>query len=291
MPRIDIAFEIEGMTIPRDHGPALDAALCRVVPQLRRDGRIGVDPIRGRRAGPGRLALRDASRLRVRHPAEQKAIYLSSVGRALKLGGSRIAVGMPRGERLTPSPSLASRLVIFEGVGEPADVLASVRRRLDERGVAGEPALIPSAYPARRGQPRRRALEVNGTKFVGFALRLRSLTAEESLSVQERGLRAQGDGVRGVRAGRKAALACAGSRKNPAGWPGRGIRRCGAAAGGRWDASLRPPVAPRPGQADLSGPPADVVRATRVHAALVRAKPWNRSKRRSLVSWKDDRIA
>ena len=132
MPRIDIAFEIEGTTIPHDHGSALDAALGRVVPQWRRDGRIGVPPIRGRRAGPGRLALREASRLRVRLPAEQEATYLSLVGRTLSLGGSRIAVGMPHGERLAPSPSLASRLVIFEGVSEPADFLASARRHRDE---------------------------------------------------------------------------------------------------------------------------------------------------------------
>ena len=188
LPMIDIAFEIEGTTIPRDHDSALDAALGRVVPRMRRDGRIGVPPIRGRRAGPGRLALRDTSRLRLRLPAEQKATDLSLVGRALNLGGSRIAVGMPHAKRLTPSPSLASRLVIFEGVSEPANFLASVRRRPDEHGVAGEPALVPSAHPSRRGQPKRRALEVNGAKYVGFALRLRSLTAEGSLSVQERGL-------------------------------------------------------------------------------------------------------
>jgi hypothetical protein len=51
---------------------------------------------------------------------------------------------MPHGERLAASPSLASRLVIFEGVGEPADFLASVRRHLDEQGIAGEPAFVPS---------------------------------------------------------------------------------------------------------------------------------------------------
>jgi CRISPR-associated protein Cas6 len=105
---------------------------------------------------------------------------------------------MPHGEPQTPSPSLASRLVIFEGVSEPADFLASVRRHLDERGVAGEPALVPSAHPSRRGQPRRRALEVNGTKIVGFALRLGSLTAEGSLAVQEQAVgvrRGMGCGV------------------------------------------------------------------------------------------------
>jgi CRISPR-associated protein Cas6 len=203
MPMIDLAFEIEGTTIPHDHGSALDAAVCRVVPPWRRDGRIGVHPIRGRRAGPGRLDLLeldllDMSRLRVRLPAEQRATYLMLVGRALSLGGSRLAAGMPHGERLTPSPSLASRLVIFEGVSEPADSLASVRRHLDEPGVAGEPALVPSAHPSRRGQPKRRALEVNGAKYVGFALRLRSLTAEGSLAVQEQGvgvLRGMGCGV------------------------------------------------------------------------------------------------
>ena len=42
MPRIGIAFEIEGTTIPHDHGSALDSALGRFVPPWRRDGRIVV---------------------------------------------------------------------------------------------------------------------------------------------------------------------------------------------------------------------------------------------------------
>ena len=138
-------------------------------------------------------AMREATR-----QAELKATYLILVGRTLNLGGSRIAMGMPHGERLAASPSLASRLVTFEGVSEPADFLASVRRHLDEQGVAGEPALVPSAHPSRRGQPKRRAPEVNGTKYVGFALRLGSLTADGSLSVQEQGVgvrRGMGCGV------------------------------------------------------------------------------------------------
>jgi CRISPR-associated protein Cas6 len=116
------------------------------------------------------------------------ATDLMLVGRTPSLGGSRIAVGMPHGERLAASPSLASRLVIFEGVSEPADFPASVRRHRDEQGVAGEPAVVPSAHPSRRGQPKRRALEVNGTKIVRFALRVVDLTAEGSLAVQEQGL-------------------------------------------------------------------------------------------------------
>ena len=74
---------------------------------------------------------------------------------------------------------------------EPADFLASVRRHLDEQGVASGPALVPSSNPSRQGRPMLRALEVNGAKFVGFALRLRDLTAEGSLSVQEQGLGVQ----------------------------------------------------------------------------------------------------
>ena len=64
MPVIDLAFEISGTTIPLDYGYGLFSALCRVVPQLHGDRRVGVHPIRGIRLQPRRLTLVPQSRLR-----------------------------------------------------------------------------------------------------------------------------------------------------------------------------------------------------------------------------------
>lgn len=71
MPIIDLSFNIIGTTIPLDHGYSLFSALCRVVPQLHGDTRIGVHPIRGRQTAPGVLSLIDSSRIRLRLPSEE----------------------------------------------------------------------------------------------------------------------------------------------------------------------------------------------------------------------------
>src|SRR3954451_5091401 len=87
MPVIDLAFELGVAAIPLDYGYALFSALCRVVPHLHGDRRVGVHPIRGIRLGPRRLSLVPPSRLRLRLPAEEIAPYLALAGSVLDLDG------------------------------------------------------------------------------------------------------------------------------------------------------------------------------------------------------------
>lgn len=57
MPQIDLAFQLVGSSIPLDHGYALFAALCRIVPSVHGDKRIGVHPISGAPAGAGDVGI------------------------------------------------------------------------------------------------------------------------------------------------------------------------------------------------------------------------------------------
>ena len=68
MPVIDLSFVLVGRSIPLDHGYSLFSAICRVVPSLHGDRRVGVHPIRGQQTAPGVLTLTDRSRLKVRLP-------------------------------------------------------------------------------------------------------------------------------------------------------------------------------------------------------------------------------
>ena len=188
MPVIDLAFEIRGTKLPLDHGYPLFSALCRAVPSLHADPRVGVHPIGGRRSSPGVLTLGERSRLRLRLPTEGLAPYVGLAGTTIEVGGHRLDVGVPRVEAIEPAASLASRLVVFRGPLEPAGFEASVRRQLAARGVGGEPRFVPSAQAAWVGQPKRRVLKIKDKRVVGYALRLTGLTAAESLDVQERGL-------------------------------------------------------------------------------------------------------
>lgn len=188
MPTIDLTFQLRGGPISLDHGYALFAALCRVVPGLHGDRRVGVHPIRGVRLEPCRLTLVPQSRLRLRLPSEEVATYLALAGSRVDLDRDFLSVGIPRVDALRPAAELSSRLVTIGRHIDPGPFLASVREQLAGLGVAAEPSLTSSTDPARSGQPCRRVIRVKGRRIVGYALRISGLTAEESLTVQERGL-------------------------------------------------------------------------------------------------------
>jgi CRISPR-associated protein Cas6 len=188
MPTIDLAFALRGSTIPLDYGYALFGALCRVVPGLHGDRRVGVHPIRGMRLEPRRLTLVPQSRLRLRLPSEEIAPYLALAGSRIELEGDLLSVGIPRVEPLRPAASLEARLVTIGHLTDPGPFEESARRHLASYGVAAEPAFLVDTHPDRLGRPVRRVVRIKGRRIVGFPLVIPNLTAEESLIVQERGL-------------------------------------------------------------------------------------------------------
>lgn len=188
MPTIDLAFDLQGSSIPLDYGYALFGAISRIIPAIHGDGRIGVHPIRGMKRERGRLALVPQSKLRLRMPSEEIGSYLPLAGSVLELDGSRIRVGVPRSEPLVPAVTLASRIVTIGHHEEPGPFLESVNKQLTEMGVKARAEFQPSSDPERYGEPLRRILRVKDRKIIGYAMKVEGLTAEESLIVQEKGL-------------------------------------------------------------------------------------------------------
>jgi CRISPR-associated protein Cas6 len=188
MPVIDLSFVLVGTTIPIDHGYALFSALCRVVPALHGDRRLGVHPIRGVQTAPGVLNLTERSRLKLRLPSEEIAPYIGVAGQTLDLGGHRVRVGIPRVEALVPAANLAARLVTFRNALDPSTFEADCRRELERMHISGSPELVPSTRAKFAGQPLRRVVRIKDRRVVGFALRVVGLTAEESVRLQEEGL-------------------------------------------------------------------------------------------------------
>jgi CRISPR-associated protein Cas6 len=188
MPVIDLAFELRGTTIPLDYGYSLFSSLCRLVPQLHGDRRVGVHPIRGIRMQPRRLTLVPQSSLKLRMPLEEITPYLALSGQSLDLEGSQLTIGLFRSEHLHPSANLTARMVTIGRLIEPEAFEESLRRQLTGLGVAAELGFVPSADRDRAGQPTRRVLRIKGKAIVGYAINVQGLTAEESLVVQEHGL-------------------------------------------------------------------------------------------------------
>lgn len=177
MPYIDLAFRLNGTTVPVDHGYALYAALSHLVPEIHSAQEIGVQPIRGTYGGDGTLHLTTFSRLILRLPDDQIRSYLKLAGKKLDVDGHSLRTGVPEVRTLRPVANLRARLVTIKGFMEEGPFLEAAKRQLQSLGVAGEILL---------GE--RRTFRVKEKQVVGFEVAVTSLTAEESLTLQEKGL-------------------------------------------------------------------------------------------------------
>ena len=177
MPLIDLAFRLAGSSVPVDHGYALYAALSRILPELHAANDIGVQPIRGVYSGNGTLHLADFSRLILRLPDEQIQAYLKLAGKRLAVDDHPLSVGVPEVRTLRPVVRLRARLVTIKGFLQEDEFLAAAKRQLEQLDISGQ---------AHIGT--RRTFRVRDKQVVGFEMGVSQLTAEESLTLQERGL-------------------------------------------------------------------------------------------------------
>jgi len=197
MHSVDISFTVTGNTIPADHGFALYGALSGIIPAIHSDEQIGIHPINGMPAGNRRIALTPASRLTVRLPAERIKDILVLSGKQLRVDEAVIRIGTPTTRALIPAARLYSRLVVIKGFTEPMPFLNAVQRQLDTLGVKGKPALVEQSHiaEANKGSAKgthspflRRTIKIHNRDIVGFALKIEELTAEESITIQEKGI-------------------------------------------------------------------------------------------------------
>jgi CRISPR-associated protein Cas6 len=177
MPYIDLAFRLTGTTVPVDHGYALFAALSRIIPNIHDAKEIGVQPIRGVYGGDGNLHLSDSSRLILRLSDDQIRPYLKLAGTRLDVDRNVLHVGVPEVRLLRPVVSLRARLVTIKGFLEAETFLEAAKRQLQDLQVAGETHI-----------GKRKTFRVKDKQVVGFVIGITNLTAEESLTLQEKGL-------------------------------------------------------------------------------------------------------
>lgn len=191
MDAVDLAFALVGDTLPLDHGYALYASLCRVVPALHQHRQIGVHPIRGEAMGEGCMRLTERSLLRIRTPAESIPCLLPLAGKNLEVDGHKLRLGVPQVFALKPAMTLVARVVTIKGFLDPVTFLDAARRQVGEMGLPDSVTLqVPLHALARlnAGQPIRRTLRVKDKTIVGFPLRVEGLALNDSLTLQSRGL-------------------------------------------------------------------------------------------------------
>jgi CRISPR-associated protein Cas6 len=183
---VDLSFQLtSAQPIPADHGYALYAAVSRLLPAVHAENGFAIHPIGGRQVGERRMELMPWSTLSIRVPADQISSLLALAGKSLELHDATIRVGVPEVRPLIPATALRSRLVVIKVANVDARALtaerfaAAARRQLDDLGIAPAAQLTLG---------KRRSLGVHRKEIVGYELVVEGLTAEESITLQEKGL-------------------------------------------------------------------------------------------------------
>jgi CRISPR-associated protein Cas6 len=183
---VDVAFQVRGTTIPRDHAYSLFHALVGRLEWLRSEPLAGVHAIRGTVSAAGNIFLGLRAKLVLRLTAERAEQALAGLTGARLGVGSGLEVGEGRIRELLPFATQYSRLV-STGSADETEFLAEAASLLKQAG-------LPDAMICGKAH---RALTPQGD-ICGFSLLLHGLTAAQSLAVQENGLgggRALGCGI------------------------------------------------------------------------------------------------
>ena len=138
---------------------------------------IGIQNMRGRFAGQGRLDITPQTRLIIRAPSNWVDRFLPLVGSNLSVDGHDISVGMPSTRSLRPASSLYAHRVTTRNGNDETRFDSEIANKLASAGIRGCPV---------RGQ--RRILRLRDKRVVAHSLLVSELDARESMLLLEKGL-------------------------------------------------------------------------------------------------------
>lgn len=174
---VDLAFPIEGRSLPRDHRARLAAALTERLPWLGVAPGSGVHRLNVVVGGGAEALLSARTRLLLRVPRERAAEAAAALsGVALRIGDAPLQLGRPVQRELLPHRTLYAHFVAAEGSDE-LRFLAMVDDELQALGVACRPVC-----------GRHQQLHGGAGVLPGFSLLLDGLSPADALRVLEAGL-------------------------------------------------------------------------------------------------------
>ncbi len=175
---VDLAFPLQGRSVPSQYTEALHAALQQALPWLAQEARAGIHPLKlvhGSTAGPVGL-LSPRTRLLLRLPRERVGEAAALAGSTLAVGGHAVQLGEPHARELLPHATLYAYAVAAENEDEVV-FMQGIGRELNALGVRTH-----TVCGKRQGR------EMAGRSLTTFSLMLHGLTQADSLRVQEQGL-------------------------------------------------------------------------------------------------------
>jgi CRISPR-associated protein Cas6 len=175
---VDLAFAIDGGTLPADHDLQLWREIVRCLPRLEAASGAGIHPLKTSPGGEGTVLLARRAKLILRLPAW-------CAGDAMKLTGSTLSVGSglavgPGSERpLRPWATLHAHRVASQAAGD-TDFIDEIERWLATREIRC--GVITGGRRTRRAGER----EIRGWSVV-----LHDVRDADSLCVQSEGMGAE----------------------------------------------------------------------------------------------------
>lgn len=185
-PFVELSFPIQGKTLPADHCYGLYAAFVDLIPEVRRHSDISILTIPGFANKQGQILLTKQSSSRIRVPISKIPLVYPLAGKRLSIGTHEIKIGIPAIYTLRPSGTLEARIVTIKGKNytQSEAFLAAAKRQLENLGISGEVAIPVD----QENNPLRKTIKVQRFTIVGFTTEVSSLSDEDSLKLQKKGI-------------------------------------------------------------------------------------------------------
>ena len=177
-PFTDLQFDLEGQSIPADHGQSLHDALLACLPELAGLGELAVHPVAGAPSGrDDTLVLNRRTKLFLRLPSLHVDQAMQLCGCQIEAGAGHLKIGSAKPRPLLPFAELHSPLVILN-TNDELDFLEEAHRQLALLDIQGAGLIC---------NKRRTILTASG-EATGFGLMIHGLLPVQSLLLQERGI-------------------------------------------------------------------------------------------------------
>ena len=173
---VDVAFDIEGTSLPVDHAWPLLVAIEAQLPWLPGEALAGIHPLRAAPTTYGVVLLAQRAKLVLRLPESRLPDALRLRDTELDVGGSTLKIGAGNARTLRPGSTLSAQKVASVAADDAA-FEADVGRMLQRMGV--KCGFISGR--SRRG-------DAGGREIVGYALTLHGLGPADSLRIQREGM-------------------------------------------------------------------------------------------------------
>ncbi|MGH8670448.1 MAG: type I-MYXAN CRISPR-associated protein Cas6/Cmx6 [Burkholderiales bacterium] len=173
---VDIAFDLEGKSLPRDNCSALLREVVRLLPWVETERHTGIHHVRAIPTAYGTVLLARRAKLVLRIPEQRVPDANRLAGQTLDIGGYSLTIGSAKIRPLLPFATLFAHLVVTPHEDE----------EIFEHDVAGW--LDDMEAPCKLIGGKRHVLRSDDGEITGFSLMLHGLTPERSVLLQQLGL-------------------------------------------------------------------------------------------------------